>query len=237
VDARRFVLGLVLVTSSVSAAPTANAISVGAPNHGELQNARALHTGKRIRVVETYASDDARYGTEDLVLLLEHAAHRVAQIGQPFTLAVGDLSKQRGGPIARHASHQSGRDADLGFYLRGAKGQVLVDRFLPVDAAGRVVGNPSIVFDDARNWALVDALLDTSVRVTHIFVAPTIRTRLLAYAAAHDVSPAIRLRAAMVLMQPSDAPLHDDHFHVRIGCPTASQTKCVELALAKTAKP
>jgi penicillin-insensitive murein endopeptidase len=226
-----------LISSSVSASPSANAISVGAPNHGELHNARVLHAGKRIRVVETYATDDARYGTEDLVLLLEHAAHHVAQIGQPFTLAVGDLSKQEGGPIARHASHQSGRDADLGFYLRGTKGQVLVDRFLPIDAAGRVVGSPSIVFDDARNWALVQALLDTTVRVTHIFVAPTIRTRLLAYAAAHEVPPDVRFRAAMVLMQPSDAPLHDDHFHVRIGCPAASKAKCVELAVAKAPKP
>ena len=33
-------------------------------------------------------------------------------------LPVGDLSRRRGGFFPPHVSHQNGRDADIGFYLR-----------------------------------------------------------------------------------------------------------------------
>ena len=56
--------------------------------------------------------------------------------------------------------------------------------------------------------------------MTHVFVAAPLRARLLAYAEhvgrrRRDV----RMRAAEVLQQPHGALPHDDHFHVRIGCP------------------
>jgi penicillin-insensitive murein endopeptidase len=63
-----------------------------------------------------------------------------------------------------------------------------------------------------------------------------VRTRLLAYAARVGASPALRARVAEVLMQPHHALPHDDHFHVRVGCP-ASSPDCVEWPLMAQAAP
>jgi penicillin-insensitive murein endopeptidase len=93
---------------------------------------------------------------------------------------------------------------------------------------------PGAHFDDARNWALVSSLVsDGHAHVTHIFVATPIRERLLAYAAKIGASPAIRSRVSEVLAQPHGSLPHDDHFHVRIACPTGMD-KCVEQPTAKS---
>jgi penicillin-insensitive murein endopeptidase len=42
------------------------------------------------------------------------------------------------------------------------------------------------------------------------------------------VSPALYNRAAVVMMQPSNALPHDNHFHVRISCPADMRKSCVE---------
>jgi penicillin-insensitive murein endopeptidase len=92
---------------------------------------------------------------------------------------------------------------------------------------------PGAHFDEARNWALVSSIVsDPHARVTHIFVATPIRERLLAYAAKIGASPAIRSKVAEVLAQPHGALPHDDHFHVRIACPSGMD-KCIEQPLAK----
>ena len=70
------------------------------------------------------------------------------------------------------------------------------------------------------------------MKVTHIFVATPIRERLLAYAAKVGAPPAIRSRASEVLAQPRGSLPHDDHFHVRVACPSNAE-KCIEQPLAK----
>jgi penicillin-insensitive murein endopeptidase len=104
---------------------------------------------------------------------------------------------------------------------------------VPFVADGTAPSWPGARFDDARNWSLVAAIVgDGHAKVTHIFVATPIRERLLAYAAKIGASPAIRSKAAEVLAQPRGSLPHDDHFHVRIGCPSGMD-KCIELPLAK----
>jgi penicillin-insensitive murein endopeptidase len=150
-------------------------------------------------------------------------------------LSVGDLSRREGGELERHHSHKSGRDADLGFYLRSpADKPLLPERFVTFSARGQPTDLPGAVFDDARNWALVEALIDDrEARVSHIFVARHIRARLLRYAELHGVASELRQRAAEVMIQPSQAA-HDDHFHVRIGCPPDQGRKCVEFAVLQS---
>jgi penicillin-insensitive murein endopeptidase len=67
--------------------------------------------------------------------------------------------------------------------------------------------------------------------VTHIFVASPIRSRLLQYAERIGASPDVRTRASELMAQPKGSLPHDDHFHVRIGCP-AGMEKCIEQPLA-----
>lgn len=213
--------------------------SVGAPNKGTLSGGVHLETGPHLRVVGAYANGDARWGVKELVEAIDRAAREVRKRFPDAILGVGHLSRKDGGEIDRHHSHESGRDADLAFYLVDVAGRPIArDRFLMILPNGIAAADSHIRFDDGRNWALITALLnDPHARVTHIFVVSHLRTRLLAYAARVGASPALRARAAEVMMQPHNALPHDDHFHVRVACPAGS-SECVEWpVLASNKKP
>ena len=230
-------------TLTAAAAPAARPLkatasasfSIGSPNQGRLDGGKRLGAAPYLRVVPYYAESTARWGLPSLVGLIDRAARRVARRFPDAVLSVGDLSRREGGELERHHSHKSGRDADLGFYLRGpADKPLLPERFVTFSARGQATDLPGAVFDDARNWALVEALIDDrEARVSHIFVARHIRARLLRYAELHGVASELRQRAADVMIQPSQAA-HDDHFHVRIGCPPDQGRKCVEFAVLQT---
>jgi penicillin-insensitive murein endopeptidase len=231
-----------LCSGAPAARPTkplaAASFSIGSPNQGRLDGGRRLASAPYLRVVPYYAESTARWGLPSLVGLIDRAGRHVARKFPDAILSVGDLSRREGGELERHHSHKSGRDADLGFYLRTSTGKPLLPaRFVTFSARGQATDLDGAVFDDARNWALVEALTDDrEARVSHIFVARHIRARLLRYAEQHGVASELRQRAADLMMQPSQA-VHDDHFHVRIGCPPDQGRKCVEYAVLRAPRP
>jgi penicillin-insensitive murein endopeptidase len=201
-------------------------ISIGAPNRGKLQHGSLLKGSKTLKQKTSAHS----WGHATLVKLLHRAADKVAKSHKGSVLFVGDLSKKEGGRLDGHNSHQSGRDADLGFYTSNSKGgATYVGRFVKFDGQGKANGGASIRFDDARNWALVEALLsDKDAEIRYLFVSPGLRTRLVQYATQKKVSKDLILKAAAALVTPKDADPHDDHFHVRIRCPKNSVPGCYE---------
>lgn len=205
-------------------------MSIGSPTEGKLVNGVRLQTTEYLRIVPVYVPGDARWGLEALVGLIDRAARSVRKSFPDAVLSVGHLSKQGGGDLDRHASHESGRDADIGFYIKNHLGKpVYADHFVAFNGDGTAPSWPGARFDDARNWALVAALVgDGNVRISHIFVAAPLRQRLLAYAQKIGAPPNIRNRAAELMHQPRGALPHDDHFHVRIGCPSRMEG-CIEL--------
>ena len=135
-------------------------------------------------------------------------------------LGVGDLSRARGGPISPYSrSHQSGRDSDLAFYQLDMKGHpVPADDLVRFNGQGHSRGGDR-VFDVRRNWLLVQALLeDPAIDIEWIFISEPLRKTLLAEADREGASVALSVRAARILHQPSDAPAHDDHLHLRLRC-------------------
>lgn len=208
--------------------------SIGSPTEGQLVGGVHLADAPYLRVYPVYAGSDVRWGTDTLVGLVDRSAKSVRKQFPDAVLSVGHLSKAGGGELDRHASHESGRDADIGFYVKNAAGKPIYgDHMVAFVGDGTAPTWPGAHFDDARNWALVAAILgDGHAKVTHIFVATPIRERLLAYAAKIGASPMIRSRAAEVLAQPRGSLPHDDHFHVRIGCP-AGMDKCIEQPTVK----
>lgn len=204
------------------------ALSVGAPNAGRLVRGEKLEPTDEIRVVPAWTGPDYRWGLPHLVGMLQRAADRVSKRHGDAKLSVGDLSSRTGGTLRKHKSHQSGRDADIAFYMLDGRGRVVYhDRFVEFDAQGRAPSMPGVRFDDARNWTLVEALLDDpQARVQRIFVADVLRTRLLREAERRGVPRRTRLRAARVMMQPKGSTPHADHFHVRIGCPKDQRGVC-----------
>jgi penicillin-insensitive murein endopeptidase len=213
--------------------PAIPAESVGSPNEGRLEGGVRLDTSVAwLRVMPGHETPDRRWGLPSLVHMIDRAAHAVAKRYPKSVLGVGDLSRKRGGDVGGHHSHESGRDADLAFYVVDAKGKpVSPRRFLHFDASLAAVGAPGLRFDVARNWLFVQSmLLDRKAHVSHIFLSDPLRLALLAHAKKLGVASRLRRRAAMTLMQPTGAPAHDDHFHVRISCPRERGSECVEIA-------
>jgi penicillin-insensitive murein endopeptidase len=166
--------------------------------------------------------------------MVDRAARQVRRQFPEAITSVGHLSREGGGEIDRHHSHESGRDADVGFFVRTSRGrQLLASHFVQFRGDGTAPSWPGAIFDDARNWALVAAMVtDPEAHVTHLFVAAPLRARLLAFAERIGAPASVRLRAAELLQQPRGALPHDDHFHVRIGCPP-HMSGCVENPAAR----
>jgi hypothetical protein len=133
-------------------------------------------------------------------------------------LAVGDLSAKRGGRIPGHRSHQSGRDIDLGLYFERAPAGY-PHEFVPAEKG---------TLDLAATWALVEALYVASKRPggpEKIFLDYGLQELLYAYARKQGTGETVLQKIFQVpngrwaksLVQ--HEPFHDDHIHVRYGCP------------------
>ncbi|NCQ59656.1 MAG: penicillin-insensitive murein endopeptidase [Myxococcales bacterium] len=231
----RGLLLLLLLTGSGCAEltwPYAGTVSVGTTGEGWLAHGLPL-PDHGPGFVRGRPGEGTRYGTPRLLAALEHAAARVAtDVPGGAPLVVGDLSRDLGGRHFRHASHESGRDADVLFYAMDAAGRsarasgfLAYDRFgLGMPRQGEAPEEPRF-FDDARNWALVRALIeDDASEVEWIFCARGLKARLLRYAARTGASRELLFRASWLLQQPSHGAPHDDHFHVRVRCTDRDQS-------------
>jgi murein endopeptidase len=201
-------------------------LSVGHPNQGHQIRAKKLADTPHLVVKKS--SSAYRYGHPALVLMLRRSAKELGRDSRGIKMLVGDLSREHGGPLAGHRSHQSGRDADVGFYAVNSKGKsVQLDRFVKFGADGVAFDGSGLVFDDYRNWLLVQSwVTDTRAGLSHIFVSHGLRQRLLQYASRQARFQRHVERAAQLLKQPEYGEPHDDHFHVRIACPQAQIGLC-----------
>lgn len=207
---------------------TLMSLSVGSPTDGWQLRAKRLRSSSELSIKR--GSARRSYGHPALVLMLKRSARQLAAQVPGTRLLVGDLSSKYGGALSGHRSHESGRDADIGFMVLNSAGKpVVLDRFVGFDADGKARDGSAYVFDDYRNWLLVQLWLkDARADIQHVFVASHLRRRLLAFAQAR---PALRKyvdQAAALLHEPQNAADHDDHFHVRIRCPKRQRGLCVE---------
>jgi penicillin-insensitive murein DD-endopeptidase len=200
---------------AVKPARAVSAQSVGAPNEGHLIGGKQLRSSSSLRAVGSL-----RWGVPELVDMLVRSSEVVAKKHPGSVLTVGDLSRRGGGDVDGHRSHESGRDADVAFYLRKGKKPFVAPRFVKFEDSLEAARPAGVSFDADRNWALVHAwLTDPRASVLQIFVANHLRKELLLAAQRSGASESIQKRATEVLVEPKNALPHDDHFHVRVACP------------------
>lgn len=202
--------------------PSKQSVSIGKPSKGKLLGAVELEDSDAVRVLpKRHKARCLSWGTERLVKALSRAGSLLQkQVPDSPPLGVGDIARATGGPIPQFSkSHQNGRDADLAFFQLDEKGK-------PVAADDLIRFGPDLkdesgerTFDTARNWRLVQALLtDKSISIKWIFVSNPLKQALLTEGKRQGASKSLLATAEEVLHQPSDAPPHDDHFHLRISC-------------------
>jgi len=146
-------------------------------------------------------------------------------------LVVADLSsKQGGGAFAFHRSHQSGRDADLVYYMRDKDGKPFEPDAMHVfDANAHAKDGSGLSIDIPRTWLLVRELVAApEAPVQWIFMFEPIAKLLVEHAEAIHEPEALVARARKTLKQPGDSARHDDHMHVRVYC-SARDAGCVDM--------
>jgi penicillin-insensitive murein endopeptidase len=214
--------------------PTASAsVSSGLPWTGRLLHAVRLPTSASLGVVSEYARSGNYYGTSEMVALLEHAARAIAARWPGSQLSVGELSGPRGGKLNGHRSHRNGRDVDIAFFMRDAQGRAAALRSFVAcrrDGSAQHLGR-TLYFDDAKNWAMVAAMLRApEARVQYMFVAKRLRARLLLEGRRQGESDELLRAAAAVMVQPRRGHKHANHFHVRIYCSRGDRPRCQDRA-------
>lgn len=155
------------------------------------------------------------FGHPTLITFVEKLAIQTAWKGFG-TLLIGDLAQPRGGPtLSSHESHQVGLDADIWFW-RPPQGKFLT----PEDR--ETLEAPSMLTPDLdrlnQNWdeEKVARLRTVSenASVQRIFVNPVIKK---------EICRLHRGEVWLSKLRPWFG--HDDHFHVRLKCPSGEK-KC-----------
>lgn len=192
-------------------------VSVGDTSDGMLVNARAVEPSRKLGILPRQAARDLRYGSAELVALLEGAAARYHdRTGR--TLWIGNVGRRGGGDIPWSVSHNAGRDVDVAFAYLDAKGQPIdPPDLVALDARG-VSRDGALRLDVERTFRVVQALFaEPSAVVQYVFVSAPIKRKLLEEGKRLGEKPGVLERMDAVLKQPAGAP-HDDHLHVRIYC-------------------
>lgn len=200
---------------------TAGSIALGNTSRGGLIDpAMVPDAGEFHYILPAHLGRPTHYGTDELVKLILTSAEQVGTAFPASRLAIGNLSVFDGGHISWSRSHNSGRDVDLGFFLRDKEGNDLpLETLVHVRRSGSVAEIKDATFDVERNWAVVKALLTSDVaNVQWIFVYAPLERMMLAHATKIGEPQELVDKAATIMHQPGDSAPHDDHFHVRIFC-------------------
>jgi murein endopeptidase len=182
--------------------------SVGPASGGALVNGVQMPAGEHWQLTDPGRA----WGTQETVDALVRCIERVNQRfpGAP-PLSIGHLSARSGGHLSPHKSHQSGRDADIGYYYR--------------------VGTRPFVhateenLDLPRTWVLVKtALKETSIDM--IFMDHAVQRTLADFATRSGEDPAFVDEVFQVRGRNARAPIrhvkgHDNHIHFRFHNPVA----------------
>lgn len=184
--------------------------SIGRPNRGGLWNGLQLPADPR-----WILSDPSRgWGTAITIAEIQRS---ILSVNQQFPntppLYIGDLSREQGGWLRPHRSHQSGRDVDVGYYYRSGSAWYV--------AATREN------LDVERTWALLQALVAGGA-VEYVFMDFSVQIFLKEYAMSIGVDPQWLddLFGTPTRKDPlvRHARGHRTHLHVRFSDPEAEET-------------
>lgn len=187
------------------------ALSIGTPDGGLLFNPVAMPEGDLWTVRDPRES----FGTAETV---EYIVAAIASVESRYPgspkIVIGDISRSDGGRLNRHRSHQAGRDADIGLYLRTGEAKTLVKP-----------GKNQL--DLPRTWALLRAFI-TDTDVERVFLDRSLQRVLYAHALATGEDKAWlddifgrKDGGKNAIIQHERR--HQDHMHVRFYNPSAQE--------------
>lgn len=213
--------------------------SIGGVTHGWLIHARRIpQPHPHLQSLSVQYGRGLNYTSDEMYRLVEQAGAHVAKRFPDAVIPLGNFGAQGGGDIPYSFSHNSGRDADLGFFVRGEDGEPATpDNLVAMDANGQAEAVDAqgqthrYRFDAPRNWALVEGLIRAdAASLQYIFISNPLKRILLKEARKQGASPEIIRKAGVLLHQPGGALPHNNHFHLRVYCSkTDVESGCVDV--------
>ena len=183
--------------------------SVGTTTHGRVEQPVRLGEGPGYRL----RFPRNTYTLPSVVTTLQRCTARMKRrFKGTADILIGDLSRATGGRFPPHVSHQSGRDADVGYYIVGNVQNQTMYRLKAHEV------------DYEKTWELLLCFLAED-EVVRVFMDTSFQKRMAQYLETSkrlDAKRIDRLFAAVgdihddALVQ--HAPAHDTHLHVRFAC-------------------
>jgi murein endopeptidase len=195
--------------------------SVGAPWEGRLQHASELPQSD----VYVIRRPQRAFGVATTIDFIQRAIDETLEkYPDVHELAIGDISQEDGGPITQHHSHQSGRDADIGFFYKEK----------PAGYPESFIDATPDNLDCAATFKLLESFLATADEdggVQVVFMDFDVQGILYSWAVDHGVSER-RLERIFQFPHGRGAsegmvrhePNHANHMHVRFKCRDADSS-------------
>lgn len=201
--------------------------AIGSVNAGRLQNATNV---LKLQATHAPAGFTIMRPQRLTHFSAKEMAHLIMQMGL-FTkselpgqnLLVGDISRQAGGALGSHKSHQNGLDVDAAYYFSNKN---LHGSFVSAVAGDRPHANWLI----HEQWKLFKKVVSTKI-IDRIFIHRVLKKSLCNLAISNgeltkDMTSGLAHETLRRLIADTT---HDDHFHLRVKC-SSDQVRCRQMA-------
>lgn len=202
--------------------------SIGDVSNGYLVASHRLRfPHPHLAILTRQSKRHLNYTSDAMAELVETAAAHTATKFPGAITYLGNFGAEGGGDIPYSVSHNSGRDADVAFFVMDEAGESYqMNDLLALDDQGVHTSEDASLmlrFDAARNWALVEGFMlwGGEGKIQYIFVSKALKAMLLDYARTSGARSDLIAAANRLLIQPRSALPHNDHFHLRIYCAEA----------------
>lgn len=195
-------------------------------NKGHLENAASAleyqtsHAPVGYFIMRPYRK--THFGTNELITVLGIMGQYTKQEIPGYVLPIGDLSKEDGGKIGNHKSHQTGLDVDVAFYFENKNLQKAF-------ASAVVIDKPHLGWMVEKQWGLYKRLGKTQL-VDRIFIHKTLKKEICQLAIKNnEISKSDTKGETYEVLRRLIADTdHNTHFHLRLKCSKA-QIRCRSL--------
>lgn len=201
--------------------------AIGAVNSGRLENAVNMKEWEdKKRPVGFHIIRPERkthFTTNEMAYLIDLIGKVTGQMIPGYKLAIGDLSKEKGGRFGKHLSHTNGLDADIAFYFDNKT-------FQGYFASALSVSKPHPNWMPEEQWKLYKTVVRTQL-IDRIFIHQKLKKELCK----------IAIKNGEITKESKSGPVyetlrrliadqdHITHFHMRVKCSSA-QVRCRQMA-------
>lgn len=201
--------------------------AIGPVNQGRLENAMNM-----LRYQETHEPAGFKvmrparlthFATNELGYIVTQMGLFTKKEMPGYVMSIGDLSREKGGKLGSHKSHQNGLDADVALFFNNKS-------FQGFFASAVAVDKPHANWMEEEQWKLFKHVVKTNL-IGRIFIHKVLKKSLCNIAIKNGElqkgkNEGLAYETLRRLIADTD---HHNHFHLRVKCSSA-QVRCRQMA-------